>query len=368
MKITASVAISSDGYMDDTTPKRLVLSDEADWREVHLLRAECDAILVGAETVRRDNPSLVLRSDELRNQRVAAGKPADIIKVVVSGRCNLSPDLRFFTEGTCATKIVITSKAAPIEKIAELSRFATIIILPEITAHAIAASLTQEGIESLLVEGGAEIIKMFIDEEMLNRLRLAVSPLIVNDCEAPRLPYFGDLPFENAQTHKTTRQVGKMTVYDYTIKNALSTEDSRHLQRAIDISRLSPPCDTAYRVGCVIVTSSGKIYEGYTHETATNNHAEEEAILKALACDEDLCGATAYTSMEPCSTRKSKPVSCSELLIKHHFSKVVYAYAEPDCFVCCEGTQLMRNAGIDVIEAAEYSPQVIAVNSHIINL
>lgn len=367
MKITASVAISSDGYMDDTSPVRLVLSDEADWKEVHALRAKCDAILIGAQTVRRDNPSLVLRSEELRRLRLAENKQADIIKVVVSGNCNLSPELRFFTEGgDNVSKIIITREDTPAEKILALSPVATIILLPKITASAIATSLAKEGIDSLLVEGGAQTLKMFIDENMLDRMRLAISPVTVNEANAPRLPYFGSMPFEDKCTIKKARKVGKMTVYDYEIDRYLTDEDRLQLQMAIDISRLSSPCNTAYRVGCVIVTESGKTYEGYTHETGPANHAEEEAIIKALSDDAKLYGGSIYTSMEPCSTRHSKPVSCSELIIMHGITRVVYAYAEPDCFVCCEGTRLMREAGIEVIEAAEYSSQVIEINSHII--
>lgn len=56
MKVTVSTAVSADGYLDDRSPDRLILSTPEDWAEVHRLRAACDAILVGAETIRRDNP------------------------------------------------------------------------------------------------------------------------------------------------------------------------------------------------------------------------------------------------------------------------------------------------------------------------
>lgn len=65
MNVYASVALSGDGYMDDRSPRRLILSTPADWREVMRLRAWADAILVGAETVRRDDPSLTVRDEAL---------------------------------------------------------------------------------------------------------------------------------------------------------------------------------------------------------------------------------------------------------------------------------------------------------------
>lgn len=47
MKVTVSTAVSADGYLDDRSPDRLILSTPEDWAEVHRLRAACDAILVG---------------------------------------------------------------------------------------------------------------------------------------------------------------------------------------------------------------------------------------------------------------------------------------------------------------------------------
>ena len=81
MNVYASVALSGDGYMDDRSPRRLILSTPADWREVMRLRAWADAILVGAETVRRDDPSLTVRDEALRRERLAANRPADPAKV-----------------------------------------------------------------------------------------------------------------------------------------------------------------------------------------------------------------------------------------------------------------------------------------------
>ncbi len=142
--------------------------------------------------------------------------------------------------------------------------------------------------------------------------------------------------------------------------------DPCYLQRAIDISRKCVKSNTAYCVGAVIVTKKGQQFEGYTHETGLHNHAEEEALKKAFDSGADLSGASIYSSMEPCSTRKSKPVSCTELIIRNGFERVVYAYAEPDCFVRCEGTRMLRDAGVEVDIIAGLAPQVEEINSHIL--
>ena len=70
-----SCAVSLDGYLDDASPNRLILSGPEDLDEVDELRAAADAILVGAGTVRADNPRLLVRDPARIAAREAAGKP-----------------------------------------------------------------------------------------------------------------------------------------------------------------------------------------------------------------------------------------------------------------------------------------------------
>ena len=79
-----SCSISLDGYLDGATPERLVLSNEADLDRVDEVRAECDAILVGAATVRNDNPRLLVRNPTLRQQRRTRGLGETPTKVTVT--------------------------------------------------------------------------------------------------------------------------------------------------------------------------------------------------------------------------------------------------------------------------------------------
>ena len=94
--VILSCAMSVDGYIDDTTPERLRLSDEADWDRVDQVRAESDAIMIGATTLRRDNPRLTVKSPERQAARAARGLPACPLKVTVTGSGDLSADLRFW--------------------------------------------------------------------------------------------------------------------------------------------------------------------------------------------------------------------------------------------------------------------------------
>lgn len=99
MRVTLSAAVTADGYMDDDSPRRLIISTPGDWEEVYRLRAAHDAILAGAETLRRDDPSLLVRDQAARARRVQAGLKPDIAKVTLTRSGGLSPRLRFFTAG-----------------------------------------------------------------------------------------------------------------------------------------------------------------------------------------------------------------------------------------------------------------------------
>ncbi len=335
MNVYASVALSGDGYMDDRSPRRLILSTPADWREVMRLRAWADAILVGAETVRRDDPSLTVRDEALRRERLAANRPADPAKVTLSRSLRLAPASNFFTAGSGA-RIVFTDNAAasPLETAAEIVR------IPDLSAARILTELEKRGFERLLVEGPA---------------------VRVGDPHAPRF----EPPFDPARFPQQRRRLEGMEVTTYTLHPDRTEEDLHYLRQAIALSRRCTPCATSYRVGAVIVTRSGDRFTGYTHETSPTHHAEQEAILKATAAGADLHGASIYSSMEPCSTRSSEPESCSELILRHGFSRTVFALYEPSCFVCCEGAVRLRKGGVEVRVYPQLAGEVRAINGHL---
>src|SRR6188508_3417792 len=93
-----SCSVSIDGYIGSPV-SRLLLSNDADFDRVDAVRASCDAILVGAATVRIDNPRLVVRSEALRGERAARGLATSPTKVTVTRRADLDAQADFFTVG-----------------------------------------------------------------------------------------------------------------------------------------------------------------------------------------------------------------------------------------------------------------------------
>ncbi|MBN1171493.1 MAG: dCMP deaminase [Micromonosporaceae bacterium] len=155
-------------------------------------------------------------------------------------------------------------------------------------------------------------------------------------------------------------------------------DDYRWMRRAIDLSRQCPPAAGAYSVGAVIVDEHGsEIAFGYSRETSSTVHAEESALAKladlveqARVAPEDtpalLAKATLYSTLEPCSQRKSGPRTCTQLILEAGIGRVVIAWREPSLFVAdCQGVELLAEAGVQVVELTELAADARAVNAHL---
>ena len=94
--VVLSCAISVDGCLDAPGPERLVLSGAADLDRVDGERARADAIMVGAGTIRRDDPRLLIRAPERQAAQAAAGLPEHPAGVTITASGDLDPGARFF--------------------------------------------------------------------------------------------------------------------------------------------------------------------------------------------------------------------------------------------------------------------------------
>ena len=142
--------------------------------------------------------------------------------------------------------------------------------------------------------------------------------------------------------------------------------DHRWLLEAIDLSRKCPPTDTAYNVGAVIVAADGRwLSDGYSRENDPYVHAEEAALAKIIK-PVDLATATMYSSLEPCTTRKSRPGTCTQLIIDVGIRRVVFALREPPLLADCHGVELLQEAGVDVIEFTDLSQLVRDINRNLL--
>lgn len=138
------------------------------------------------------------------------------------------------------------------------------------------------------------------------------------------------------------------------------------MRRAIELAHRCPPSDTAYSVGAVIVHHGSEISTGYSRETDQKVHAEEAALAKLPADDRRLCGATLYSTLEPCARRLSRPKPCLTLILAAQIPRVVIAWREPPLFVENHAAlEQLREAGVDVVDLPELAADAIEPNAHL---
>jgi len=405
--------MSVDGCLDAPGPQRLVLSGHADLDRVDAERSEADAIMVGAGTIRRDNPRLVIRSAGRRATRVGRGLPENPARVTLTASGDLDPSARFF-DATSGAGPVVYCAAPQASKLQNmLNDIAPVIAVPPpVELGVILADLSRRGVHRLLVEGGARLGREFLATGLVDELALTVAPFFVGAAAAPRFAGPGVYPHDPARPMHLAevRQLDDVVLLRYLLggdgpaarpgqaaharagdvaaggsrggaaePGALSAgapgtgaeaaaADRTWLAQTIDLSRRCPPSPSAFSVGAVVVAADGTVMAtGYSRETSPRAHAEEAALAKIDPADSRLAGATLYSSLEPCRVRASRPTPCAELIISAGLRRVVIAWLEPPVFAPGGGAALLREAGITVVEAPGLAAEARAVNAAVLS-
>lgn len=214
--VLLSCAMSLDGYIDDSSNQRLLLSNEADFDRVDAVRAESDAILIGATTMRRDNPRLLVNSPERRADRVAQGRPAYPLKVTLTRGGDLDPELKFWHHG--GAKLVYCPDATVPKVRDRLGSLAEVAGLgDDLDLAAVLDDLGGRGVGRLMVEGGATIHTQFLAAGLVDEIQLAVAPFFVGDPTAPRFVNAAAFPYDSL--HRMTlvevRAIGSIALLRY---------------------------------------------------------------------------------------------------------------------------------------------------------
>jgi 5-amino-6-(5-phosphoribosylamino)uracil reductase len=215
-----SCCVSIDGYIGNAA-SRLLLSNEADFDRVDAVRASCDAILVGAETVRVDNPRLLVRSEARRGERAARGLPVSPMKVTVTRRAELDARADFFRVGD-AEKLVYCASPRVGDARARLGPAATIVDAGDrVEMRTLSTDLAARGVERLMVEGGGTVHTQFLTEDIVDELQLTVAPLFVGDSDAPRFVRDGIFPWNPARRAELVevRKLGDVVLLRYALSS-----------------------------------------------------------------------------------------------------------------------------------------------------
>ena len=221
-----SCGMSIDGYLDSATGKRLVLSNAADLDRVDAVRADSDAILVGAATVRNDNPRLLVRAQARRDERVARGLRPTPIKVTVTGRAQLDACANFFATGN-TEKLVYCASATVSEARDRLGKVATVVDGGQpVDMRRLSEDLHTRGVHRLMVEGGGTVHTQFLTDDLADELHLVVAPLFVGDSRARRFVGDGRFPWnpDRRATLAEVRRIGDVVLLRYALSARFRTD------------------------------------------------------------------------------------------------------------------------------------------------
>jgi 5-amino-6-(5-phosphoribosylamino)uracil reductase len=215
--VLLSVAVSLDGCVDDTGTNRLLLSNDEDFDRVDEVRAGMDAILVGANTIRSDNPRLLVHSPERQRQRLFGGLPSTPVKVTLTSSGNVDPAARFFTTGD-NDKLVYTTTSALASVEERLGAVSFVIDAGDpLDVHTVLADLGDRKIERLMVEGGGAVHTLFLAAGVVDELHVVYAPFFVGQADAPRLVNPAVFPQGPGQRMKLAevRQLGDVVLLRY---------------------------------------------------------------------------------------------------------------------------------------------------------
>ncbi|MCF4119683.1 dihydrofolate reductase family protein [Antribacter sp. KLBMP9083] len=234
-RVLLSSAMSIDGYIDDTDEQRLILSNDEDWERVDSLRAWADAILIGAGTLRSDNPRLRVRSARLRAERRTEGRSESPVRVVLTATGDIDPDAAFFA-GDGTDRLVYSDRAGAAKSRRRLGSAATVVDAGSpLELAAVLADLEARGIRRLLVEGGGSIHTQFLAQGLVDELHLVTAPFFIGDARAPRFVGPGPFPHGPARPLRLaeTRPIGDLVYSRYLAEPAhrTTTDQPRRTSR-----------------------------------------------------------------------------------------------------------------------------------------
>jgi 2,5-diamino-6-(ribosylamino)-4(3H)-pyrimidinone 5'-phosphate reductase len=155
------------------------ISDEEDWKSVHKLRTEVDAIMVGKGSILKDNPKLHIKYYDHNGY----------YRIVLDSNLSIPIESNVVTyEPDTYPTIIVTTENAPVDRIKKFEAKNVIIIKSgdgnEVDIVKLMPILYKKGIERILLEGGASLNWSFIKNHLVDELRITIGPWLVGGKDA----------------------------------------------------------------------------------------------------------------------------------------------------------------------------------------
>lgn len=205
--IIVNIAMTADGKINSTARKGAAISSQADKTRVDCLRASVDAVLVGGRTLLSEDPKLTVKSAELRAERLRKGWPENPAKIGViteipakiqagvsqtggiRRNAREAPLSQFLNSGPAQVYLFTTECVDP-DELAYFESGGAIVRAKgkdRVDLPAVFETLQEEGIRSVLVEGGGTLIAELFRLDLVDELIVYIAPKIFGGTSAPTL-------------------------------------------------------------------------------------------------------------------------------------------------------------------------------------
>jgi 2,5-diamino-6-(ribosylamino)-4(3H)-pyrimidinone 5'-phosphate reductase len=194
-----NAAVSLDGKLAPASRRKVRLGSGLDRARMDRLRAGSDAILIGAATLRAEDPPLQVRTAAGRRLRKRVGRSGPLIEVLLSKSLRIPASSRFLREDGIP-RIVVAPSAAPAARLARLRGRCEVWTVggARVDPATLLRRLARRGVRRLLVEGGGEVFASFLEAGLVDEIHLTVTPFLIGGRDAPTLfdgsGFSGDLP------------------------------------------------------------------------------------------------------------------------------------------------------------------------------
>ncbi|HSB01898.1 MAG TPA: dihydrofolate reductase family protein [Anaerolineales bacterium] len=184
-----NVAMTADGKIDTFERRGATISSARDKERVDQLRASADAIMVGGKTLLGEDPTLTVKSETLRAERVARGLSPNPTKVGIVTEANIKADSQFLSTGP-ADIVIFTTRRTSKEQLSLLEARHVRVYVSEaekVDLQNALALLKEMGVNRLMVEGGSTLNFELVRRGLVDEMTAYVAPMIFGGASAPTM-------------------------------------------------------------------------------------------------------------------------------------------------------------------------------------
>ena len=184
--ILLNYAVSLDGKISTENRDPVRFTSRIDRGLMDEIRADADAVLIGAGTLRAEDPPVRIRAARRRDERTRAGKSPHPVSIVLSRSMRLPSEGRYWKDGQ-VERIIATTEDTPAERTRPFREKAEVVRAGRTSVDLVelCRMLSDRGISRLLVEGGGEVNMAFWEAGLVDEVYLTLCPVVIGGRKAP---------------------------------------------------------------------------------------------------------------------------------------------------------------------------------------